>query len=128
MERQELVDLLNGLQWYQAWKWDVIKLVNIELAPKIKFDIKHHKYSKTLGGELGFIDRWNVGFVIHGCESGLVFETPEQVKSYMLLQYDRLSKYLTLIGKREKLSERIRPLHNKWFNYGNDIFELAKEV
>lgn len=127
MERQELIALLDGLDWRQAWKWELVKLVDIELAPKVKFDISHHHYAKGFITK-DFTDQWNVGFVIHGCESGLVFDTPEQVKIYMLNQYDKLAKYLILIGKREKLSERIVPLQKKWHNYANVIFDLAKSL
>lgn len=132
MEKQELVDLLDGLNWHQAGKWGFVKLIDIELAPKVKFDIAHHNYNRKFGSgnikKVGFIDQWNVGFVIHGCESGLVFDTPEQVKIYMLNQYDKLVKYLTLIGKREKLTERIAPLRRKWDKYAETIFELAKTL
>ncbi|GAI07065.1 unnamed protein product, partial [marine sediment metagenome] len=44
--------------------------------------------------------------------------------AYMLRQYDNLAKYLTLIGKREKLAERIAPLQRKWNKYADEIFEL----
>lgn len=127
MERQELIDLLDNLEWHKAWKWELVKLVDIELAPKVKFDISHHHYPKGFQTKT-FIHRWNIGFVIHGCESGLVFETPEQVKAYMLNQYDKLVKYLTLIGKRERISERVAPLQKKWHKYADEIFELAKSL
>lgn len=127
MEKQELISLLDSLVWHQAGKWELIKLVEIKFSPQIKFDIKHHCYGK-IGGESGFIDQWNVGFKIHGNESESIFSSPEQVKEYMLNQYDKLTKYLELIGKREKLSERIAPLQKKWFAYADQILELAKTM
>lgn len=129
MERQELIDLLNGLTWHRAGRWRLVKLVEIEFAPKVKFDISHHNYNKKFGGNLEadeFIDQWNIGVEIHGNTCGVVLTSPDQVKVYMLNQYDKLAKYLTLIGKREKLAGRIAPLQRKWHKYADEIFELAQ--
>lgn len=76
-------------------------------------------------------DEWDttydVDYEIDGCSSTIVCQTKDEVIAYLDHQNSLLPQYMELIGKRETLQNRIEPLKNKSYKYGQQIIDLAKE-
>ena len=96
--------------------------------PNIEFTVKRHhcRWDPETGR-----DKWEISFSvtygIHGCHSEKVLRNRDEVILYLKYQLDLLPQYLDLIGKQEKIQERIRPLRRKLNKYSDQIFELAKQ-
>ena len=119
-----------GIDWDKSTKTFSTSVVigEVSLTPDIMFTILRHsvrwdaKTQKDIWGT-----DYSIRYQIHGNSSAVVLETKEEVLNYLQYQESLLPQYLTLIGKREKLSERIKPLQNKHHKYTDRLHELAEK-
>ena len=106
--------------------WVVIGVVSPH--PHIEFTIKrHHARWDAITQQDKWEISYSVAYAIDGCRSEKVLGNKDGVIQYLKHQLDLLPQYLDLIGKKETIRERIRPLHNKLHKYSDQIFELAKQ-
>lgn len=95
--------------------------------PSITFTVikRTLRWNQAAGKDIQSIT-YDVDCDIQGNSSAVVLNTPDEVIAYLEHQTSLLPDYFALIGKRDKLSERIRPLQNKYFKYGDQLHGLAK--
>lgn len=99
----------------------------IEISPGVVFDIHKRTKDKWVGGFYQYDGEYfSIGFDIFGCSSGLNLDTKEEVIAYLTQQLEKAPQYANLKAARDALSRRIKPLNDKWFKYGKQVFKLAK--
>ena len=122
--------MFNNLDWDAKPKphtFGGAKIGKVEITPGVIFSIERHLKEHWEEGKY-FLEGhyFSVGLEAYGCITAIRFDTQNATIAYLKAQMDKAPQYEAIKAKRDAIAKRIKPLQDKSFRLGEQIFSLLK--
>lgn len=103
------------------------KVGKVEITPGVTFAIERRPKEHWEQGKYVLEGCYfSVGLEAYGCSTAIHFDTQDAVIAYLKSQMDKVPQYKVIKAKKDAIAKRIKPLQDKSFKLGEQIFSLLK--